>query len=67
MHMILAPLLLALAQAAPEAASPEPTPTPKPLPNGPVVVLETSMGRIRIGLHKDKAPLTVDNFIKYVR
>ena len=66
----LAPLLLALSQAAaPEgvATEPSPSPTPKPTPNGPVVVLETSMGRIKIGLHKDKAPITVDNFIKYVR
>jgi cyclophilin family peptidyl-prolyl cis-trans isomerase len=68
MQLALAPILLMLAQAAaPDAASPVPSPTPKPLPNGPVVVLETSLGRIKIGLHKDKAPLTVDNFIKYVR
>jgi cyclophilin family peptidyl-prolyl cis-trans isomerase len=67
MHIALAPILLVLAQATAPAASPEPTPTPRPLPNGPVVVLETSMGRIKIGLHKDKAPITVDNFIKYVR
>jgi len=70
MLIALAPLLLVLSQAAaPEAVSPEPSPspTPKPLPNGPVVVLETSIGRIKIGLHKDKAPITVDNFIKYVR
>jgi cyclophilin family peptidyl-prolyl cis-trans isomerase len=55
-----APLLLALLQA------PTPEPTPRPLPSGPVVVLTTSLGRIKIGLHKDKAPITVDNFIKYV-
>jgi peptidyl-prolyl cis-trans isomerase A (cyclophilin A) len=68
MHIALVPFLFMLAQAtAPEAASPEATPTPKPLPNGPVVVLDTSLGRIKIGLHKDKAPITVDNFIKYVR
>jgi cyclophilin family peptidyl-prolyl cis-trans isomerase len=70
MQIPLAPLLLVLSQAAtPEGVAPDPSPspTPKPLPNGPVVVLETSMGRIKIGLHKDKAPITVDNFIKYVR
>ncbi|HXB53367.1 MAG TPA: peptidylprolyl isomerase [Vicinamibacteria bacterium] len=55
-----APLLLALLQA------PTPEPTPRPLPDGPVVVLTTSMGRIKIGLHKDKAPITVDNFMKYI-
>jgi cyclophilin family peptidyl-prolyl cis-trans isomerase len=67
MNLALAPLLFMLAQAAAEAPSPQPTPTPKPLPNGPVVMIETSMGKIKIGLHKDKAPITVDNFLKYVR
>ena len=61
-------LVFALAQAAPAASpTPEPAPTPKPAPAGPVVVLETSMGTIKIGLHKDKAPISVDNFLKYVR
>jgi cyclophilin family peptidyl-prolyl cis-trans isomerase len=65
MNLALAPLLLLLAQA-PSDASPT-SPTPKPPAAGPVVVLETSMGRIRIGLNKDKAPVTVNNFIQYVR
>ena len=61
------PLALALVQApAPTPAAP-PEPTPRPLPNGPVVVLDTTLGRIKIGLHKDKAPISVDNFIKYAR
>jgi cyclophilin family peptidyl-prolyl cis-trans isomerase len=63
------PLLIALLQAAtptPEAAA-EATPTPKPAPVGPVVVIETSLGRIRAGLHQDKAPITVKNFLQYVR
>ena len=55
-----ATLLLVLTQA------PATEPTPRPLPNGPVVVLTTSLGQIKIGLHKDKAPITVDNFLKYV-
>lgn len=59
-------LVFALAQAAP-AASPAPEPTPKPAPAGPVVVLETTLGTIKIGLNKDKAPISVDNFLKYVR
>ncbi len=62
MFVAAAPLLLALLQAQ----APTPGPTPRSLPNGPVVVLTTSLGRIKIGLHKDKAPITVDNFIKYV-
>jgi peptidyl-prolyl cis-trans isomerase A (cyclophilin A) len=32
----------------------------------PVVVLETSMGSITIELDRAKAPITVDNFLKYV-
>jgi peptidyl-prolyl cis-trans isomerase A (cyclophilin A) len=59
--------LLALVIAASQAASPTPEASARPLPNGPVVVFTTSLGRIKVGLHKDKAPLSVDNFIKYVR
>ena len=65
MNMALAPLLFMLAQASSDASLP--SPTPKPPPAGPVVILETSMGRIRIGLYKDKSPLTVNNFIQYLR
>jgi len=65
MNLAFAPFLFLLAQASPEAG--QPSPTPRPAPTGPVVVLETSMGRIRIGLNKDKAPITVNNFIQYVR
>jgi peptidyl-prolyl cis-trans isomerase A (cyclophilin A) len=32
-----------------------------------VVVLETSLGTVKIGLHQDKAPLSVQNFLQYVR
>jgi cyclophilin family peptidyl-prolyl cis-trans isomerase len=32
----------------------------------PVVVFETSMGKIKVELFKDKAPITVKNFLKYV-
>ncbi len=37
-------------------------------PSGPnpVVVMETSKGTVKIELFKDKAPNTVDNFLKYV-
>jgi peptidyl-prolyl cis-trans isomerase A (cyclophilin A) len=37
-------------------------------PSGPnpVVVMETSMGTIKMELFQDKAPITVDNFLKYV-
>jgi cyclophilin family peptidyl-prolyl cis-trans isomerase len=32
----------------------------------PVVVTDTSMGTIKIELYQDKAPVTVENFLKYV-
>src|SRR5213596_3485241 len=34
---------------------------------GPRVALETSMGRIVLELYPDKAPLTVANFLSYVK
>jgi cyclophilin family peptidyl-prolyl cis-trans isomerase len=61
-------LVLALAQAtaapAPQAAT--------PVPAGPVVALDvvqgrTSLGTITLELDRDKAPITVDNFLQYVR
>jgi cyclophilin family peptidyl-prolyl cis-trans isomerase len=36
------------------------------MPEHPVVVLETSMGTIKIELYEDKAPVTVKNFLGYV-
>ena len=33
----------------------------------PQVVLETSMGTIKIELFKEKAPITVRNFLSYVK
>jgi len=33
----------------------------------PVVLLTTSMGKIKLELNRDKAPKTVDNFMAYVR
>jgi peptidyl-prolyl cis-trans isomerase B (cyclophilin B) len=34
--------------------------------NFPIVVMETNKGDIKIKLNKEKAPITVDNFLKYV-
>jgi cyclophilin family peptidyl-prolyl cis-trans isomerase len=56
--------LLILAQAASPATA---EPSPSPSPSGPLVTLETSLGRIRIELDKQHAPISVDNFLKYVR
>lgn len=75
-RMLLAALLLAPAglfaqespAPAPEAAAP---PAPEPSAPAPVhavvnVVLHTARGDVRIALEKDRAPVTVANFLKYV-
>jgi peptidyl-prolyl cis-trans isomerase A (cyclophilin A) len=74
MHLLA--LALVLAQAAAPAAAPAtpqaPAPTPKPAPTGPIVALDvaqgrTALGTITIALDAEKAPLSVRNFLKYVR
>jgi len=64
--MKLAGLFLALS-LLPQIPEPLPTPTPAPDPEGPVVVLHTSEGEIRIGLYSELAPISVANFLEYVR
>jgi cyclophilin family peptidyl-prolyl cis-trans isomerase len=65
--MISAAALFLLTQVTTSSPAPAPVPSPRPTPSGPVVVLETSMGRIRIGLYDDKSPVSTENFLKYVR
>ncbi len=48
-------------------AAPAPAGEARVPPKGPVVIMETSKGRIVIELDRARAPLTVANFIKYVR
>src|SRR5438270_5064517 len=38
----------------------------KPALAGPIVVMDTSLGKIKLELFPDKAPETVKNFLKYV-
>jgi cyclophilin family peptidyl-prolyl cis-trans isomerase len=69
--MLLAALTLVAAQAVP-AAPPGAEPAPKPASSGPVVAFEVAQGRtlfgtIAIALNPEKAPITVQNFLKYVR
>ena len=59
--------LLALALVAAQAAPPAPPSDPNPAPDGPVVVLDTTMGMIKIGLFKTKSPISTENFLRYVR
>ena len=64
-------------KASSDGATSQPAPTSKPTtqekgmtssaPAGnPVVVVETSMGTFKAELFADKAPITVENFVKYV-
>jgi cyclophilin family peptidyl-prolyl cis-trans isomerase len=53
--LALATLLLGEAAAQDKAAK-----------KGPVVVMKTSMGTIKVELYQDKAPVTVKNFLAYV-
>jgi peptidyl-prolyl cis-trans isomerase A (cyclophilin A) len=57
-------LLLTAALIAAQAAA---SPSPSPSPAGPVATVETSMGRIRIALDQERAPISVANFAKYAR
>ena len=73
MHLVALALVLAQATApAAPAAPPVAEPAPKPAPTGPVVAFEVAQGRtvfgtITIALNPEKAPLSVRNFLKYVR
>jgi cyclophilin family peptidyl-prolyl cis-trans isomerase len=65
-------LVIALAQAAAPVPAPQAPPTPKPAPSGPFVALEVTQGRAALGtiviaLNREKAPVSVDNFLQYVR
>jgi peptidyl-prolyl cis-trans isomerase B (cyclophilin B) len=46
--------------------NPVPAAPKQPLPP-PMVLIETSKGNIRVQLDSDKVPITVDNFLRYVK
>jgi peptidyl-prolyl cis-trans isomerase A (cyclophilin A) len=67
--MQLLALALVLAQATTPAAAP---PAPTPAPTGPFVAFDVAQGRtafgtITVALDADKAPISVQSFLKYVR
>ncbi len=67
--MPIALLLMALAQASTTPSAPE---VPRPSHTGPFVALDVAQGRtplgtITIALDAQKAPLSVENFLQYVR
>src|SRR5262245_38679346 len=65
--MLCAVLALALVQDPTPSPGPEATPTPRPVPTGPTVVITTTLGPIKAVLNKEQSPITVENFLKYVR
>jgi cyclophilin family peptidyl-prolyl cis-trans isomerase len=47
--------------------TPAPAAPPQPAAGNPVAVIETSAGAIVVELFKDRAPVSVENFLEYVR
>ena len=66
MNALVVSMALALVQTTTPPAS-APQAAAKPAATGPVVVLDTTLGTIKIELDREKAPLSVDNFLKYVK
>jgi len=46
--------------------APAPAAPLQPAPGNPVVVIETSAGSITVELYKDRAPVSVENFLQYM-
>ena len=68
MNALVVSMVLAVAQAgAGQGTAPKADTAAKPAEAAPVVVLDTSLGVIKIELNRAKAPVSVDNFLKYVR
>ena len=63
--LILATLLVPVAQAPKPQAPPQPQPPLTPAPGNPVAVISTTVGDITVELFKDKAPVSVANFLQY--
>jgi peptidyl-prolyl cis-trans isomerase A (cyclophilin A) len=47
--------------------TPAPAVPRQPAPGNPVVVIDTSAGAITVELYKDRAPVSVENFLQYAR
>lgn len=69
-------LVLATAAAVPQPVAesqdktrvqvpPLQAPAPTPAPGNPVAVISTSLGDITVELFKDRAPVSVENFLRY--
>lgn len=59
-------LVFLVLQTAPQpTAVPQPPGALEPAPGNPVAVISTSMGEITVELFKDRAPVSVENFLRY--
>ena len=74
MNVVCLLFALAAVTGTPQSTSPPKTrvqapplqaPPPTPAPGNPVVVVTTSMGEFTLELFKDKAPVSVENFLAY--
>ena len=61
--MLVLSLLVTQVQATAPAAAPA---VLEPAPGNPVAVISTSMGDITVELFKEQAPVSVENFLRYV-
>jgi len=59
-------MILALQGAPKPAPVAQPPAVLEPAPGNPVAVISTSMGDITVELFKDRAPVSVENFLRYV-
>jgi peptidyl-prolyl cis-trans isomerase B (cyclophilin B) len=66
--MMIATVLFLLALQAPASQAPAAAPQAplEPAPGNPVAVISTSMGDITVELFRDRAPVSVENFLRYV-
>jgi len=58
--------LLSMAFLLATQVSAQPSSPPQPAPGNPVVVVSTKAGDITLELFKDRAPVSVENFLQYV-
>jgi cyclophilin family peptidyl-prolyl cis-trans isomerase len=63
--MFLVLVLLAAFVQPPAQQKPVPPSPLQPAPGNPVVVVSTSFGDVTVELFKDKAPVSVENFLQY--
>jgi cyclophilin family peptidyl-prolyl cis-trans isomerase len=60
-------LFAVLGASAQEAPAPAPTQAPAAIPDHPRVKFSTNMGSFTVELDTKRAPLTVENFLRYVK